>query len=110
MSIRSVDLMILYSKTSDIEKFQQVEQQQARVSQDQLGTQETRRKEIEEKKAPETNKDEESGKIHVQPDRKRKEGSKEDNRGEPEEETEAAGEPDKKFSASPHSGAIDITI
>lgn len=46
MSIRSIDMMILYSKTSDVEKMQQVQQQQGVVSQQQLTEEAAQKKEV----------------------------------------------------------------
>ena len=46
MSIRSVDMMILYSKTADVEKLAQQHQQQPAVAQQQLAEEAALKKEI----------------------------------------------------------------
>ncbi len=46
MSIRSIDLMVLYSKASDVEKLQQSSQQAPQIAQQQLAAEELQKNEI----------------------------------------------------------------
>jgi len=113
MSIRSVDMMILYSKTSDVEKMQQAEQQQGRVSQQQIATDEVKDKEIKQSQVQNAKKDDESGRISEQPERKqgRRMASGEDNSEEDQDnkENEQGGGKDE-FGKPPHTGMIDIRV
>jgi len=108
MSIRSVDLMILYSRTADAEKAHQTEQQQPRIAQDQLAANEIKRKEIEAAQVKRPHEDQESGRIAEHPDRKR--GKRQGKHGPEDEEAE----PEKKTSGSRggplHGGSLDITV
>ena len=111
MSIRSVDMMILISKIADVEKMHQQQQEGPKVAQENLAAQETRRKNIEKNKTPETNQDEETGKIVEHPERKRK--NKNSMRGDDSSEEsleEGEGSTASKKNIPPLSGAIDITI
>lgn len=109
MAIRSVDLMILYSKTADVEKAQQVEQQQGRINNENVTANEVKRKEVEQSKVQESPEEAESGKIREEPERKR--GQQDGSGGrEQQEEGGPEGENTDRFRISPHSGTIDITI
>lgn len=106
MSIRSVDMMILYSKLSDVEKMQQNDQQTPKVSQEQLAAQEIKRKEVQQTQVMQSPEGEQSGKIKEEPERKRggnRGGGEESGQ---EEQTEEGTAP-KKLGKS-HSGSIDI--
>lgn len=111
MSIRSVDMMVLFSKTSDVEKAQMLEQHQARMSQHNIAVEEQKGKEIQKTQVLQSDQENESGKIQQQ--RERNQGKKQGQReGEPEEELQAAAEDPakKKFRLPAHTGIIDIRI
>ena len=115
MSIRSVDMMILYSKTADVEKAQQVEQQQGRISQQQVAAEEVKSKDVKQTQVQQPPRDEEMGRITTHPERKRgrrkQQGDQEPESEGEEFELEQNMEPQqKKFRVSPHSGKIDIRI
>ncbi|MFH1540217.1 MAG: hypothetical protein ABIH66_14780 [bacterium] len=70
MSIRSIDLAVLYSKTSDVEKAQQAQQQQDRITQEQVA-QDTSQKRIERQRQVVSNPRSEGGHIEERPERRR---------------------------------------
>ncbi len=108
MGIRSVDLMILFSKTADVEKAQQVDQQQGRINNENVTANEIKRKDVEETRVQQSPEQAGSGAIKEEPERKRK--GKQNSRERSQDEEGADGENSKKFSISPHMGSIDITI
>lgn len=83
MGIRPIDFQILYSKTSDIEKSQQMQQQQEKIQPQQVAAEQTIKKEIELKQVAKTAKGEggkvEEKKEHEQGRRRKKEADEEGN-------------------------------
>lgn len=105
MSIRSIDMMVLYSKLSDVEKMQQNEQQTPKISQEQLAAQEIKRKELQQTQVMQSPGDEDAGKIKEEPERKHggQKGRQEENQQEEETEDSKPGRPKIM-----RSGSIDI--
>lgn len=113
MAIRSVDMMIVYSKTADVEKAQQIEQQQGRVTQQQIAAEEVKNKDLKQTQVNQTNRDDETGRIREHPERKRgkKTGARGQGDAQSEEDAEQKQETKQgKFRVSPHTGKIDIRI
>ena len=105
MSIRSVDLMILYSKTADVEKFQQMHQQQPAVTHHQITEEAVKKKEIEKtqvQKSPEG----QGGKVE-----RKKEHEGGHGQGQPGQQGEDEEDAEKKSKFGPQTGgSIDIRI
>ena len=113
MSIRSVDMMILYSKTADVERAQQAEQQQGRVAQQQISAEEIKSKDVKQTQVQQSPRGDEGGRIHEHPERKRGKRTGTRGRGEERDEGELENgeeQTQKKFRVSPHGGSIDIRI
>lgn len=110
MSIRSIDLMVLYSKTADVEKIQQQAQQAPQVAQQQLAAEELAKKEIKKARVAEANQDE-GGKIERKKDG---EGGKRPTYGhnlrQQQEEEALAEENNKKKNEYAARPSIDIRI
>lgn len=103
MSIRSVDLAILYSKTADVERAQQAQQQQDRVIQEQVA-QDSSQKRIERQRQVVSTPRAEGGRIEERPERRR--GRRRGQKQSKDEEEKASGSED-----SPQKKAsIDIRI
>ncbi|MEW5947630.1 MAG: hypothetical protein AB1742_15685 [bacterium] len=70
MSIRSVDLQILFSKTSDVERAQQIQQQHDRVVQQQVTDENVAKKVAQQTQVVSTPRPE-GGRIEERPERRR---------------------------------------
>lgn len=104
MSIRSVDLMILYSKTADVEKMQQQMQQQATASQQQIAEESIKKKEITKSQVQSTPKGE-GGRVERKKDEQGG-GGQDQRQGQSDEDEEK-----EKAKFKPHTGgSIDIRI
>lgn len=105
MSIRSIDMMVLYSKLSDVEKMQQNEQQTPKIAQEQIAVQEAKRKELQQTQVMQSPGDEDAGRIKEEQERKRgnQKGRQEENQQEEETEDTAP-----KRAKIMRSGSIDI--
>ena len=103
MSIRSVDLAILYSKTSDVEKAQQVQQQQDRITQEQVAK-DTSDKRVEQQRQVVSTPRPEGGRIEERPNRRR--GKR---RGQKRPEDEEENTPDSEDSPN-KKVSVDIRI
>jgi hypothetical protein len=113
MSIRAVDMMVVYSKTSDVEKAQQVEQQQGRVTQQQIAAEEIKNKEIKQTQVNQANRDDETGRIREHPERKRGKKTGAQDQGDTQQEGDTEQKQDSsrgKPRVSSHVGKIDIRI
>lgn len=99
MSIRSVDLQVLFSKQSDIEKAQQQQQQQDKTTTSQIA-QEVSAKRIEEQRQVVKTPRSEHGKIEDRPDRRQ--GGRQGKKKDGEDAGEEGGDKRKK--------SIDIRI
>ena len=106
MSIRSIDMMILYSKTADVEKMQQQQQQQPTVAQQQITEEAVHKKEIEKAQVTKTPQGE-GGKVERKKDQEGGRGGRQP--GQDLAQDDESQQKKKKF--GPHTGrSIDIRI
>ena len=70
MSIRSIDLQVLYSKTSDVERVQQIQQQQDKIQQQQVTADTSAKRVVQEQQVVQTPRSE-GGRIEERPERRR---------------------------------------
>lgn len=117
MSIRSIDMMIMYSKSADVEKAQTGEQQQNRVMQQSIAAEEVHDKDIKHSQVQRSEQENESERIREQPERKRGRRLGAHAQGQQgQEQEEASAEEEKqpqeqpKFRLPTQTGKIDIRI
>ena len=105
MSIRSVDLMVLFTKVAEVEKMQQQQQQAPQIAHQQLTQEEIQKKDIERNRLQKTPKDE-GGRIERKKDGEGSRGGQHAQQQQGDEEEEKK---NNKF--KPYTGrSIDIRI
>jgi len=108
-------MMILYSKTAEVEKAQQTEQQQGRINQQNIAADEIKNKDVKQTQVQRSEREDESARIHEQPERKRGKrlGTQAQGGGQEQQEPENEQKQDsqqKKMRLPNEPGQIDIRI
>ncbi len=110
MSIRPVDMAIVYTKTSEADKIQQNEQQQGRIAQHAVTSEEIKVRDVATSQVQKSTKEEDANKVTREKERQNARKHRGDD-GQPQEDddqTETAGQDNK--AGGIYAGGFDITV